>query len=94
MQQLHTQTAPNTQTDKDNIMNNTQALQAIMDKIQKAQDALWNDDDNVFSQLVALSDSPDQNNPYYPLADKINQASNLVRDVQAIIATALENKGV
>ena len=73
-------------------MNNAQALQAITDKLQQAQNALWNDDNSAFAQLVALSNL-DQNSPYHPLADKINQASNLVRDVQAIIATALENKG-
>lgn len=73
-------------------MNNAQALQAITDKLQQAQNALWNDDNSAFAQLVALSDL-DQNSPYHPLADKIDQASNLVRDVQAIIATALENKG-
>lgn len=69
-------------------MSNTQALQAITDKLQQAQDALWNDDNSAFAQLVALLDSP-----FHPLADKINQASNLVRDVQVIIETTLENKG-
>ena len=74
-------------------MSNTQALQTITDKLQQAQDALWNDDNSAFAQLVALSDL-DQNSPFHPLADKINQASNLVRDVQVIIETTLENKGV